>query len=205
MGTPNATALPMTAVQPPPASAVFNKEETDQLLRALAQPFDPSVVKWVVKATAESKERKRRGLLAACGDPAQAICFRRKLTLAGDVSHLRDAAESPVMGEADLESLLAQPGRDVQRAHTVMADDNDVVVGIQFLVRAAGHVAHGHEFCALDARRLVLPRFADVEQRKRLSFIELSFHFVWPDFVIHFLPRLAELRSAGRVRAPAPT
>jgi len=69
MGTPNAPALPMAAVQPPPASAVFNKDETDHLLRVLAQPFDPSLIKWVVKATAEGKEKKRRGLLAAYADP----------------------------------------------------------------------------------------------------------------------------------------
>ena len=69
MGALNAPALPIAAVQPSSSSSIFDKDRTDQLLRALAQPFDPSVIKWVVKATAESKEGRRRGLVAAYADP----------------------------------------------------------------------------------------------------------------------------------------
>ena len=69
METAVASALPPAAVQPVTQHVVFSKEETDHLLSALAQPFDPSVIKWVVKATTDGKEGKRRGLVAAYADP----------------------------------------------------------------------------------------------------------------------------------------
>ena len=69
METEVASALPTPAVQPATPQEVFSKEKAEHLVRALAQPFDPSVIKWVVKATSESKDRKRRGLLAAYADP----------------------------------------------------------------------------------------------------------------------------------------
>jgi len=69
METAVASALPLAVVQPATPQIVFSKERAEQLLKSLAQPFDPPVVKWVVKATAESKEGKRRGLVAAYADP----------------------------------------------------------------------------------------------------------------------------------------
>jgi len=44
-----------------------------------------------------------------------------------------------------VESLLAQPIRDAHGAHSVMADDDDVLVWIEFLMSAGGHVSHGYE------------------------------------------------------------
>ena len=64
-----ASVLPPAAVQPVTQQVVFSKEEADHLLSALAQPFDRSVIKWVVKATTDGKEGKRRGLVAAYADP----------------------------------------------------------------------------------------------------------------------------------------
>lgn len=69
METAVASALPPAAVQPVTQQDVFSKEEADHLLSSLAQPFDLSVIKWVVKATTQSKEGKRRGLVAAYADP----------------------------------------------------------------------------------------------------------------------------------------
>jgi hypothetical protein len=63
-----ATALPPDSSQPVLQQIAPSKEETDQLLSALAQPFDPAVIKWVVKATS-GKDGKRRGLVAAYADP----------------------------------------------------------------------------------------------------------------------------------------
>ena len=62
-------AVPAGAVESATPQPPINKQETEQLLQALAQPFDTSVIKWVVKATAESKDGKRRGLVAAYADP----------------------------------------------------------------------------------------------------------------------------------------
>ena len=69
METAVASGLPLAVVQPATPQIVFSKEKAEQLLRALGQPFDSPVVKWVVKATAEGKEGKRRGLVAAYADP----------------------------------------------------------------------------------------------------------------------------------------
>jgi hypothetical protein len=68
METAVATALPPGSSQPALQQVAFSKVETDRLLSALAKPFDPGVIKWVVKATS-SKDGKRRGLVAAYADP----------------------------------------------------------------------------------------------------------------------------------------
>ena len=57
---------------PPPSiteQAMFRREEIQQLVERLKEPFDPRVVQWVVTATAGSKDGHRRGLLAAYADP----------------------------------------------------------------------------------------------------------------------------------------
>ena len=69
METAVASGLPPSVVQPAIPQIVFSKERSDQLLRALGQPFDSPVIKWVVKATAEGREGKRRGLVGAYADP----------------------------------------------------------------------------------------------------------------------------------------
>ena len=47
----------------------LSREEIEQLVQRLKEPFDPQVVQWVVTATAPGKDGHRRGLLAACADP----------------------------------------------------------------------------------------------------------------------------------------
>ncbi len=69
METAVTSTLPPAVMQSAAPQVVFTKEEAECLLTALAQPFDPSIIKWVVKATAEGKEGKRRGLVAAYADP----------------------------------------------------------------------------------------------------------------------------------------
>ena len=68
METEIASALHPAAAQPAIQQVAFSKEESGRLLSALAQPFDPSVIKWVVKATS-GKDGKRRGLVTAYADP----------------------------------------------------------------------------------------------------------------------------------------
>jgi len=47
----------------------LSREEIEQLVERLKEPFDPQVVQWVVTATAPGKDGHRRGLLAAYADP----------------------------------------------------------------------------------------------------------------------------------------
>jgi len=49
--------------------AMFSREEIEQIVERLKEPFDPRVVQWVVTATASGKDGHRRGLLAAYADP----------------------------------------------------------------------------------------------------------------------------------------
>src|SRR5579863_1544755 len=47
----------------------FSRQEIENLVDQLKEPFDPRVVQWVVTATAGGKDGHRRGLLAAYADP----------------------------------------------------------------------------------------------------------------------------------------
>ncbi|HEV3275577.1 MAG TPA: Rad52/Rad22 family DNA repair protein [Terriglobia bacterium] len=48
---------------------MFSRQEIEQHVERLREPFDPHVVQWVVTATAPGKDGHRRGLLAAYADP----------------------------------------------------------------------------------------------------------------------------------------
>jgi hypothetical protein len=62
------------------------------------------------------------------------------------------------------EILLAEPVRHAQRAGSVVAEDEQAVVRIEFLVRAGRYLSHGNERTAFNAGSLVFPRFADVDE-----------------------------------------
>ncbi len=51
------------------SSGASQKENLEHLLWALAEPFDPRVVKWVVTATTSGTSGKKRGLVAPYADP----------------------------------------------------------------------------------------------------------------------------------------
>jgi hypothetical protein len=57
--------------QPVPSveQRMFSRQEIEQHVQRLKEPFDPHVVQWVVTATAPGKDGHRRGLLAAYADP----------------------------------------------------------------------------------------------------------------------------------------
>jgi hypothetical protein len=63
-----------------------------------------------------------------------------------------------------LESLIAKPGGDAHRAHSVMAEDDEVLVGIEFLMSACRNIAHGHLDAAFNARRGELPWFPHINE-----------------------------------------
>ena len=63
-----------------------------------------------------------------------------------------------------VEALLAQPHGDVEGAGSVVAEDDDVGVGVELLVGAGGDVAHGHEDGVGEVGGLELPGLADVEE-----------------------------------------
>jgi hypothetical protein len=72
-----------------------------------------------------------------------------------------------------IEALIAEPHGYREGAHSVMAEDDDVGVGIEFLIGARGDFAHGHEERVGEAGSLELPGFADIEQDGRVGLLAL--------------------------------
>ena len=56
-----------------------------------------------------------------------------------------------------LESLIAEPGSHIERSLSVVAENDEMLVGIEFLVSTARNVAHRHQQAALDAGCLNIP------------------------------------------------
>jgi hypothetical protein len=70
-----------------------------------------------------------------------------------------------------VEALVAEPHGDGERALSVVADDDDGLVGVELGVGAGGDFAHGHEECVREAGELELDGFADVEQKGRVGLV----------------------------------
>ena len=71
-------------------------------------------------------------------------------------------------GLSALEALAAEPHCDGERALAVVAENDDVGVGVEFGVGTRGDVAHGHEEGIGQAGGLKLPGLADVEEDGRV-------------------------------------
>ncbi len=56
-----------------------------------------------------------------------------------------------------------------------MAHNNNVLVRIEFIIRARRNFIHRHQLTAFDVRGFVLPLLTAVEQRKRFAGVELLF------------------------------
>src|SRR5262249_9729214 len=95
-----------------------------------------------------------------------------------------------------LEPLLAQPMRHIQRANAMMTNDNYVLIGIKFLMRARWNFAHRNIGASVDSCSLVFPRFAHIEQSKFIPARELFFDSVGINLVFHQYPK-----SAGAAQA----
>jgi len=84
------------------------------------------------------------------------------------------------------DSLCAEPIGYIQTAHSVVAIENDILVGIE-LLEIRGNGAHGNEFGAFDAALRVFPRLADIDQQEFFATVETGFDFLWSDFeIVHF-------------------
>jgi hypothetical protein len=76
-------------------------------------------------------------------------------------------------GLSIIEALVAQPHGDGERSRSVVAEDDDVGVGVEFLVGARGDFAHRHEKAVGKAGGLELPWLADVEQEGWVGLLAL--------------------------------
>lgn len=66
-----------------------------------------------------------------------------------------------------------------------MTEDGDRLVFVELVEGARADFVHGHENAVGDARGGVLPRLADVEEKRRVLGGELLLELVYGDFQIH--------------------
>lgn len=72
-----------------------------------------------------------------------------------------------------LEALRAKPQGHVERSHSVMAEDDNRLIGVEFGVGTGWHVAHRHQKRVWNEGCLELPLFTDIEQERRIRLLEL--------------------------------
>jgi len=61
-------------------------------------------------------------------------------------------------------TLVSKPGGHVEGALPMMAEHDNVFLGIEFLVGTGWHLSHRHQCTRLDVSCEVLPGFADIDQ-----------------------------------------
>jgi len=66
-----------------------------------------------------------------------------------------------------------------------MTHNHDVMVGIEFLVRAAGDIPHRNVFGSIDVRGFKLPRLADIEDCECFTLLLQGFDLAGRDFEVH--------------------
>lgn len=89
---------------------------------------------------------------------------RRLVTGYGWVDFSGPGIDAAAEGLGVFESLIAEPGGDVEGTLSVVAENDEMLVRIEFLMGARGHVAHGHEQAAVDAGCFKFPWFADIDE-----------------------------------------
>ena len=97
--------------------------------------------------------------------------FGRLVAGEGGVDGAGPGVDASGEGLGVLEALIAQPHRDAEGAGTVMAEDDDRGVGIEFSVCAGGDIAHGNEDRVGEAGGLELPGLADVQQKRGVGLL----------------------------------
>jgi ABC transport system ATP-binding/permease protein len=113
----------------------------------------------------------------------------------------RPRVDTAAKGLGVFEALVAQPCRDVERALPMMTQNDQVLVGIELLVRTRGNFSHGHQRAGLDVGGGVLPLLADIYEPS-FAFAEKGGCIGWRNFVIQHGPSLAG-RDTDRAREVA--
>jgi len=80
------------------------------------------------------------------------------------------------------EALVAEPHGDVEGASPVMAEDDNGLVGVEFLMGARGYFAHRHQEGVRQAGGIELPWFADVKEERSVRLTTLFKKCLGSDF-----------------------
>jgi hypothetical protein len=70
-----------------------------------------------------------------------------------------------------IEALVAEPHGYAQRTGSVVADDDDGCIRVEFLVGAGCYFAHGHEEGIGQVGSLELPWLADVQEKRGVGLL----------------------------------
>jgi hypothetical protein len=81
-----------------------------------------------------------------------------------------------------VETLLAEPCGDRERARPVVAEDEDRSFFVELLMGAAGDLVHGDEGAGFDVGGLIFPGLADVEEERWVLGGEVGFELIDGDF-----------------------
>lgn len=95
------------------------------------------------------------------------------MSVAGDggVDGAGPGVDTAGEGLGVVEALVAEPHGDGERALSVVAEDDDGPIRIEFGVGARGNLAHRHQKRVREAGDLELNRLADIEEKRRVSLI----------------------------------
>jgi hypothetical protein len=117
--------------------------------------------------------------------PPQKIKTEKNSLIAGDfwVDFGGPAIYAAGHGFCVSDTLCAEPIGYVQAAHSVVAVENDVLVGVQ-LLQIRGNRAHRNEFGAFNAALCVFPWLANVHEQEFVAAVETRFYFLWSNFKI---------------------
>jgi hypothetical protein len=90
--------------------------------------------------------------------------FRNLVAGNGWVDGAGPGVDAASEGLGVIEALIAEPHGYAEGAGSVVAEDYDGGVGVEFLMGARCYFSHGHKQSAGKAGGLVLPRLADIQE-----------------------------------------
>src|SRR4029077_8507304 len=93
----------------------------------------------------------------------------------------RPAIDAASHGLGGFDALVAEPVGNIEAAHAVMTEADDVVVGVE-LLKIRGNGAHGNEHSACDAAEGVFVGLTDINEEEFITAVEALFDFNCGDF-----------------------
>jgi hypothetical protein len=110
------------------------------------------------------------------------------------------AINAPGHGFGRLHPLLAEPIGDVQAAHAVMAETDNVVVRVD-LLEIGGDGAHGNQDRAFDMAEGVFMGLANIDKKKLFTTVQALLHFACRDFEIVHATSPKEIPARQKITA----
>lgn len=91
------------------------------------------------------------------------------------------AIDAASQGLGGFHALMAEPVGNIETAHAVMTEADDVVVGVE-LLEIGGNGAHGNEHSAFDVAKGMFVGLADIDEEELVAAVEPLLDFNCGDF-----------------------